>query len=257
MKTTKIFFDTEFTGLHQNTTLISIGLISECGKEFYAELTDYDVTQIDDWLKQNVKILYAPEYYEVKQNALEIIRTLEEKKGKEDSTAPLFQEMMELLYGYRDEQGQPIPGSLGADRLLKINDLQQRINDIRSSQERSDNLTPAQREELKEYVLALKNNPKSLTTEQMQRYVELTNMKKSDGLSTLEQSQLEGAYAELAVLSSKIPTEYYMTALNFYLEKQSGNLYYIIALDPSNMEEDECYDGTNDEDIEKIGKEII
>jgi len=41
---TKIFFDTEFTGLHQNTTLISIGLISECGKTFYAELTDYDKT---------------------------------------------------------------------------------------------------------------------------------------------------------------------------------------------------------------------
>ena len=50
----KIFFDTEFTGLHQKTTLISIGLISECGKTFYAELTDYDESQIDDWLKENV-----------------------------------------------------------------------------------------------------------------------------------------------------------------------------------------------------------
>jgi DNA polymerase III epsilon subunit-like protein len=36
MKKTKIFFDTEFTGLHQKTTLISIGLVSECGKTFYA-----------------------------------------------------------------------------------------------------------------------------------------------------------------------------------------------------------------------------
>jgi len=54
MKTTKIFFDTEFTGLHQKTTLISIGLISECGKTFYAELTDYDKSQIDDWLQENV-----------------------------------------------------------------------------------------------------------------------------------------------------------------------------------------------------------
>ena len=51
---TKLFFDTEFTGLHQNTTLISIGLISECGKTFYAELTDYDKTQLDDWLNENV-----------------------------------------------------------------------------------------------------------------------------------------------------------------------------------------------------------
>ena len=54
MLKTKVFFDTEFTGLHQNTTLISIGLISDCGKTFYAELTDYDETQIDDWLKTNV-----------------------------------------------------------------------------------------------------------------------------------------------------------------------------------------------------------
>ena len=54
MLKTKVFFDTEFTGLHQNTTIISIGLISDCGKTFYAELTDYDETQIDDWLRENV-----------------------------------------------------------------------------------------------------------------------------------------------------------------------------------------------------------
>jgi hypothetical protein len=51
---TKIFFDTEFTGLHQKTTLISIGLISECGKTFYAEFNDYHKTQLNDWLKENV-----------------------------------------------------------------------------------------------------------------------------------------------------------------------------------------------------------
>ena len=28
----KIFFDTEFTGLHKNTTLISIGLVDENGR---------------------------------------------------------------------------------------------------------------------------------------------------------------------------------------------------------------------------------
>ena len=51
---TKLFFDTEFTGLHQATTLISIGLISECGKTFYAELTDYEKNQVDNWIEKNV-----------------------------------------------------------------------------------------------------------------------------------------------------------------------------------------------------------
>ena len=53
-KYTKVFFDTEFTGLHQDTTLISIGFTSECGKTFYAELNNYDKNQINDWLKENV-----------------------------------------------------------------------------------------------------------------------------------------------------------------------------------------------------------
>ena len=50
----KIFFDTEFTGLHKDTTLISIGLISENNEKFYAEFTDYDKSQVDNWINENV-----------------------------------------------------------------------------------------------------------------------------------------------------------------------------------------------------------
>jgi hypothetical protein len=50
----KVFFDTEFTGLHKNTTLISIGLVAETGETFYAEFTDYDKSQLNDWLKEHV-----------------------------------------------------------------------------------------------------------------------------------------------------------------------------------------------------------
>ena len=50
----KIFFDTEFTGLHKNTTLISIGMVDEDGRTFYAEFSDYDETQCDEWIRENV-----------------------------------------------------------------------------------------------------------------------------------------------------------------------------------------------------------
>jgi len=50
----KVFFDTEFTGLHQGTTLIRIGCVSEDGQEFYAECDDYDPGQVDEWLNKNV-----------------------------------------------------------------------------------------------------------------------------------------------------------------------------------------------------------
>lgn len=50
----RLFFDMEFTGLRQNTTPISLGIVSEDGKKFYAEFTDYDESQCDDWIKKNV-----------------------------------------------------------------------------------------------------------------------------------------------------------------------------------------------------------
>lgn len=42
-----ICFDTEFTGLHKDTTLISIGLVNEYGESFYAEFNDYNKSQCE------------------------------------------------------------------------------------------------------------------------------------------------------------------------------------------------------------------
>lgn len=59
-KVTKLFFDTEFTGLHKLTTPISVGIISECGKRFYCEFNDYNKSQCDEWINTNVvdKLLF-------------------------------------------------------------------------------------------------------------------------------------------------------------------------------------------------------
>lgn len=54
MSEKKIFLDMQFTGLHKLTTAISIGLVAADGKKFYAEFTDYDKTQVDDFISGNV-----------------------------------------------------------------------------------------------------------------------------------------------------------------------------------------------------------
>ena len=57
----------EFTGLRKNTTPISIGIVSEYGKKFYAEFTDYDESQCNDWIEENVisELLYdTKKWYE-------------------------------------------------------------------------------------------------------------------------------------------------------------------------------------------------
>lgn len=78
----KVFFDTEFTGLHKNTSLISIGLLADVDNvikpsedfdindyslshrlslpkieqmpSFYGECFDYNKNQVDEWLDENV-----------------------------------------------------------------------------------------------------------------------------------------------------------------------------------------------------------
>jgi hypothetical protein len=49
-----IYWDSEFTGLHRDTTLISLGMVADNGREFYAEFTDYDPWQVDDWVQEHV-----------------------------------------------------------------------------------------------------------------------------------------------------------------------------------------------------------
>ena len=50
----KIFFDTEFLELPTETLLLSIGLIRDDGKSYYAELDSTDRSLANDWVKENV-----------------------------------------------------------------------------------------------------------------------------------------------------------------------------------------------------------
>jgi hypothetical protein len=49
-----VFIDTEFTGEHAFTTLVSVGMVTLCGRELEVNLNDYDEGQVTDWLKENV-----------------------------------------------------------------------------------------------------------------------------------------------------------------------------------------------------------
>ena len=50
-----VFYDFECTRLHLETTPMSLGLVSYDGShEFYAEFTDYDSSQLDEWLREHI-----------------------------------------------------------------------------------------------------------------------------------------------------------------------------------------------------------
>jgi hypothetical protein len=50
----KYFLDTEFIEKPNTIQLISIGIVSEDGREFYAESSDFDENIANNWVKENV-----------------------------------------------------------------------------------------------------------------------------------------------------------------------------------------------------------
>ena len=51
---TRYWFDTEFIEDGRTIDLISIGIVAEDGREFYAECREAKLHRADDWVKQNV-----------------------------------------------------------------------------------------------------------------------------------------------------------------------------------------------------------
>jgi hypothetical protein len=50
----RFWFDTEFIEDGRTIDLISIGVVSEDGRTFYAEIEECDLTKANDWVKENV-----------------------------------------------------------------------------------------------------------------------------------------------------------------------------------------------------------
>lgn len=50
----RYFFDTEFIEDGKTIDLLSIGIVSEDGREYYAESNEADLSKADDWVKENV-----------------------------------------------------------------------------------------------------------------------------------------------------------------------------------------------------------
>ncbi len=80
-----IFFDTEFTDLTQNSQLISIALVSDCGKMFYAVFDDWDIEKCSDFVKNEVltnldfsDINLSADCTQLKGNKAQIVRALTE-----------------------------------------------------------------------------------------------------------------------------------------------------------------------------------
>lgn len=69
----RYFFDTEFIEDGKTIDLISIGIVSEDGREYYAESSECDMSKAGAWVKENVLVHLIGETKERLQIAADIL----------------------------------------------------------------------------------------------------------------------------------------------------------------------------------------
>ena len=177
----------------------------------------------DEWIKQNIRVAYTQEFYDSRTNLIEQLKKLQTKVNtaisSEFDISNAYNEIYNLMFAFKDEQGQPVPSELGPEKMKTIKELNQKIIDYKASFDTKTGLSIDEAEELELYIAINKKDPARLTPEQKLRYKELLEKQTKTGLSLAEVAALQSIYAELSSLTQKLPTEYYVDALNEHLQR--------------------------------------
>jgi len=212
---------------------------------------EYNV-KLKDWIKMNTKLVYDPKYYEKRSELLTRLSELQEKMKVSESdfnVSTNYKEIGDLIYTYKDEQGQPDPKALSVEKIKKIKDLQQKINDYRFNNKNVGGLSKTESEELINYVLSAKK--RTLTKDEEKRYLYLLEKSSGKGLTIEETVELNAIYNELGDSSATLPTDYYMDELNFRLSKYLNTQILSDDVDAF-INSDEFYDiVANDESFQE------
>ena len=177
----------------------------------------------EEWIKQNIRTAYTQEFYDSRKDLIDKLQKLQGKVnsviGEQFDMSNAYSEIYNLMFAYKDEQGQPIPSEIGLDKMKMIKDLHQKIIDYKAAFDTKTGLSRDEAEELELYIAINKKDPARLTDEQKLRYRELLEKQAKTGLSIGEVALMQSIYAELSSLTQKIPTEYYVNSLNEHLQR--------------------------------------
>jgi LysM repeat protein len=174
--------------------------------------------KVREWQRQNITMKYAPAYADKRKALVARLGELQTKMNLPFDISGTYQEINDLVFTYRDELGQPITPELGEAKIKKIKDLEQSIINFRESLARNTGLTQEELSYLNS-LTAMAKKGVNLTDDQKKAMVRLLEKQTKTGLNISEAAEFQSILSELGDLSEKIPTDYYMDALNFNLSR--------------------------------------
>ncbi len=195
--------------------------------EFVSELLTKDIKKdskeyaklLRDWQKQNVRVVYSQEYYDERTRLFDKLNSIQAQINEQLKTdynvSDEYKKILDLLYTFKDDFGQPDPTQLGVDRLKKIRDIQQNIIDVRQKLDKYTGLSKDDSATLQELII--KSKDEELTVEEAEELDRLLSAKKDVDVTLVE--TLSEVIGELSDISSKYPTDYYMDELERHMSK--------------------------------------
>lgn len=208
----------EFTPLQKSLESAYNEFVNNLGTEGISrDSKDFD-KKTKEWRKQNLTMKYAPEYAEKRKEAIDRINAIQSKMNLSFDMAGAYKEINDLIFTYRDELGQPITPDLGEDKIKRIQELEQSIINFRESLDRNSGLSQEERAYLNTLTAMVKKGTE-LSAEQKRSMMNMLQRQSQTGLSIAEAAELQNLFSELGDLSEKIPTDYYVDALNFHLSR--------------------------------------
>jgi len=200
--------------------------------------------EIKEWRKQNLTMKYDPKYAQRRRDIIDRIGVLQAKMNLSFDTAGAYREINDLIFTYRDELGQPITPELGEEKVKRIQELEQSIINFRESLDRNSGLSQEERAYLNTLTAMVKRGTE-LSAEQKRQMINLLKRQSKTGLTVTEAAELQNLFAELGELSEKIPTDYYLDALNFHLSR----------LEAGEVTADEVEDFINEDKFQELLEE--
>ena len=181
--------------------------------------------ELEKWRRQNLRMEFDKSYWDSRIALITELKELQEKmnsvmKSKFDASAA-FQTINDLIYSYRDEQGEPDSSAMGKIRLEKIRDTEQAIADFKFQYDLSTVLGKEESDELRYLQYKASKGLLKVGGAESKRYFELLNRQEQEGINPEDAARIQEIFGELSELTQSLPTTHYIEALNYNLSKQN------------------------------------
>jgi len=189
---------------------------------------EYEV-RINEWKKRNSRKVIKDEWYEKRNLILnrvkELVSKLPDSERKNVDQGAIWEKIIELTGGYRDDDNQIIGTDLSEGSQQEIKELEEQLAEMKKEGVKNNGLTQIETDRFYA-LLKKKKSAGRLGSEDYKELQRLYDLKNDRGLSEFEIAELNGLYAELSQLSQREATPYYVDILNNWLSKLNTDKIY-------------------------------